>query len=238
MPRTPDIANLQRIALKIFLDDESVLEPRDVIPVFHRWIQTQAVDGLLIDVADYSHMATGPCVLLVAHEGHYILARAGGRLGLQYARRQPLDGALPDRLAALGRMLLDAGRLLEADTSLPGPVRFRGHEIECVANDRLLAPNRAETLTAFRPALDEFLAILSAGAGWTLTQEADPRARFEVLAHTPGVATLDTIAERLRYSNASHHPDDGRRSIATRGRAARAEDPAPVSPSPSGRGPQ
>ena len=56
----PDVANLQRIALKIFLDDESVLEPADVIQVFHRWIQTRAVDGLLIDVADYSHMATGP----------------------------------------------------------------------------------------------------------------------------------------------------------------------------------
>ena len=57
-PRTPDVANLQRIVLKIFLDEESVLEPSDVIPVFHPWIQTQAVDGLLIDVADYTHMAT------------------------------------------------------------------------------------------------------------------------------------------------------------------------------------
>ena len=66
----PDVANLQRIALKIFLDDASVLEPGDVIPVFHRWIQRQAVDGLLIDVADFPHMPTGPCVVLVAHEAH------------------------------------------------------------------------------------------------------------------------------------------------------------------------
>ena len=202
-PIAPNIANLQRIALKIFLDDESVLEPGDVIPVFHRWIQTHAVDGLLIDVADYSHMTTGPCVVLVAHEGHYVLDRAGGRLGLQYARRQPLDGPLPDRLATLGRLLLGAGRLLETDTSLPGPVRFRGNEIECIANDRLLAPNRAETRTAIRPALDRFLTTLSAGASWTLTQEADPRARFELLAHTHGAATLDTIAERLRRSDGS-----------------------------------
>ena len=193
----PDVANLQRIALKVFLDDESVLEPGDVIPVFHRWIQTQAVDGLLIDVADYSHMPTGPCVLLVAHEGHYVLDRAGGRLGLQYARRQPLDGPLPARLTAVARTLLRAARLLETDTSLPRPVRFLGNEIECVANDRLLAPNRAETLTAFRPALEGLLTTLSAGAEWTLTQETDPRARFEVLAHTPGAATLDTIADRL-----------------------------------------
>jgi hypothetical protein len=193
----PDIAGLQRIGLKIFLDTESVLDPGDIIPIFHRWIQTQAVDGLLIDVADYSHMATGPCVLLVAHEGHYVLDRAGGRLGLQYARRQPLDGPLSDRLATMGRLLLRAGRLLETDPSLPRPARFRGNEIECVANDRLLAPNRAETLTAFRPALDAFLTTLSAGATWTLTREPDSRARFEVLANTPDAATLDTIAGRL-----------------------------------------
>ena len=193
----PDISGLQRIALKIFLDNESVLDPGDVIPLFHRWIQTQAVDGLLIDVADYSHMATGPCVLLVAHEGHYVLDRAGGRPGLQYARRQPLDGPLSDRLATLGRLLLRAGRLLETDTSLPRPVRFLGNEIGCVANDRLLAPNRAETLTEFRPALNAFLTTLSAGANWTLTREPDSRARFEVLARTPGAATLDTIAGRL-----------------------------------------
>ena len=193
----PDITDLQRIALKIYLDDESVLEPADVIPIFHRWIQTQAVDGLLIDVADYSHMATGPCVLLVAHEGHYVLDRAGGRLGLQYARRQPLDGPLADRLATLGRLLLRAGRLLETETSLPRPVRFLGNEIGCVANDRLLAPNRAETLTAFRPALNGFLTTLSAGASWTVTRESDSRARFEILANTPDAAALDTLAERL-----------------------------------------
>ena len=133
----------------------------------------------------------------MAHEGHYVLDRAGGRLGLQYARRQPLDGPLQDRLAALGRILLGAGRLLETDTSLPGTVRFRGNEIECIANDRLLAPNLAETLTALEPALDTFLTTLSAGAEWTLTRGGDPRARFEVLAHTAGAETLDTIAERL-----------------------------------------
>ena len=191
------VADLQRIALKIFLDDASAIAPQDVVPVFHRWIQTQAVDGLLIDVADYSHLPTGPCVLLVAHEGHYVLDRSGDRLGLQYARRQPLQGPLPDRLAALGRTLLRAGRLLEADPSLPGPVRFGGHEIECVANDRLLAPNRMETLTALQPALESFLNVLSAGADWTLTREADPRARFGILARTAGPATLDTLAERL-----------------------------------------
>jgi hypothetical protein len=194
---TPDVTNLQRISLKIFLASESVLDPRDVIPVFHRWIQTQAVDGILIDVANYSHMATGPCVLLVAHEGHYILDRTGGRLGLRYTRRQPLDGTLPDRLVTLGRTLVRAGRLLETEVSLSGPVRFNGHEIECLANDRLLAPNEANTLTAFRPSIDTFLSTLSPGSDWALTHDSDPLALFGVTAHAPEAASLETIAARL-----------------------------------------
>ena len=39
--------------------------------MFHRWIQTRAVDGLLIDVADYTHLKDGPQVLLAGHEGNY-----------------------------------------------------------------------------------------------------------------------------------------------------------------------
>ena len=60
----PLVDDLQRVALKVFLTNDSELDPRDAIPVFHRWIQTQAVNGLLIDVADYAHLPSGPAVLL------------------------------------------------------------------------------------------------------------------------------------------------------------------------------
>ena len=86
-PPLARVAELQRLSVKLFLADDGRPEPRDVIPVFHRWIQTSAVDGLLIDVADYAHLPTGPSVLLVAHEGHYVLDGGGGRLGLRYVRR-------------------------------------------------------------------------------------------------------------------------------------------------------
>jgi len=188
---------LQRIALKIFLDDEAVLDPRDVIPIFHRWIQTSAVDGLLIDVADYTHMTSGPSVLLAAHEGHYAIEQSGGRLGIQYARRADQKGALAERLHAAARTLVKAGRLLEADTSLGGQVRFRGDQLECLANDRLSAPNRRETLEAFRPAVESLLATLGPDDDWSLTQEADERERFGVLATSGSGAGLDLLEARL-----------------------------------------
>ena len=192
-----DIGALQRIAVKLFLTDDAVLEPRSVIPVFHRWIQTHAVDGLLIDVADYSHMATGPCVLLVAHEGHYALDRTDGRLGLQYTRTRPLEGPLADRLASITRTLLGAAQLLETESTLTGPVRFAGNEIECVANDRLLAPNDGATLAAIRPALDRVLTAWLHSTAWTLTRMPDPRAPFRVTARAEQATPLATIAARL-----------------------------------------
>ncbi len=196
-PVMTDIDDVQRIALTVFLADDSHLDPRDVIPVFHRWIQTHAVDGLLIDVADYTHLPTGPSVLLVAHEGQYSLDRTDGRLGLQYTRTRPLAGTLGERLRVLGRTLAHAAGLLETDSTLRGAVRFAGNELTCVANDRLRAPNTAGTLEAWRPTLDTFFRTVSADAGWSLTREPDPGAPFGVRARTTGSTPLRTITARL-----------------------------------------
>ena len=65
------VDTLQRFGLKLFLQSGQEVDPKSLIPVFHRWIQTGAVGGLLIDVADYTHLAEGPSVLLVGHEGNY-----------------------------------------------------------------------------------------------------------------------------------------------------------------------
>ena len=193
----PDATAVQRIGLKVFLDESSALSPRDVIPVFHRWIQTRAVGGLLIDVADYTHLPTGPLVLLVAHEGRYVLDRGDDRLGLQYVRTQPMDGPLETRLRTVAGTLVRAARLLESDATLPGPVRFRGDEIDWVANDRLLAPNTPETLSAVRPAFESFLGTLSDGAPWTLTSHAEPGTRFGIHARTAAGAPLEALGRRL-----------------------------------------
>lgn len=199
----PDATAVQRIGLKVFLDDGAVLSPRDVIPVFHRWIQTRAVDGMLIDVADYTHLPTGPLVLLVAHEGRYVLDRGDDRLGLQYVRTQPLDGRLETRLRTVAGMLVRAARLLESDATLPGPVRFRGDEIDWVANDRLLAPNTPDTLSAVRPAFESFLGTLSDGAPWTLTPRTGTGTRFGIHARTAAGAPLEVLAGRLDAGSGS-----------------------------------
>ena len=149
-PMEHNVDGLQRFAVKLYLDPRSALAPRACIEIFHRWIQQGAVPGLLIDVADYTHLAGGPRVMLVAHEGDYALDDADGRLGLVYTRKQPLEGPLADRLAAAAAMLLAAAERLERDTAAlaGGGAAFLAGEMAVVANDRLAAPRTAEAETA------------------------------------------------------------------------------------------
>ena len=90
--------NLERVGVKFFCDAGEAVELSELIPVFHRWIQTNALGRLLIDVADYSHMTEGPGVILVGHEGIYAMDETGGRRGLVYYVRRPVDGSLTEHL--------------------------------------------------------------------------------------------------------------------------------------------
>lgn len=191
------IEELQRIGVKLFMVDGVSVRPREFVPVFHRWIQTQAVrDQLLIDVADYEHVPEGPGVLLAAHEGNFSVDLGGGRMGLAYTRKAPLPGTVADRLRGAARSLLGACRLLEGEPALGGRIRFRGDELQVFANDRLHAPNTAATLMAFQPALQALLRVLYGDVACAVTPEADPRERFGVRVRAPMPTSVRELLER------------------------------------------
>ena len=43
------VSQLQRIGFKLFVAKTSSFALREIVPVYHRWIQQRAVEGLLID---------------------------------------------------------------------------------------------------------------------------------------------------------------------------------------------
>lgn len=193
-----DAAALQRFSLKLFADPASAGTPSTIIPVFHHWIQEHAVPGLLIDVADYTHLVDGPSVLLVAHEAHYAIDETGGRPGLSYTRKQPLEGAFGERLATAAAALITAARRLEQDTSrmTGGGITFPGNEMEFVANDRLAAARGAEAENALRNELAAFVGRLFGGAEVEVQplQDAD---RLGFTLKTAGTVPLDTLLSRV-----------------------------------------
>jgi hypothetical protein len=170
--------NVQHVNVKIFAEDPAI-DLAGAIPVFHRWIQGNVCEELLIDVADYRHVPAGPGVLLVGHEANYSLDLSSDRLGLLYNRKAWRDGPPRDKLSQAFHAALAACRRLEQEPEFQGRLKFSSGDCEVIINDRLLAPNTDATWQALKPAFEEFFGGLY-GPGVTFERSADPRERFRV----------------------------------------------------------
>jgi hypothetical protein len=183
---------VRQLSVKLFAEDGADFDQAALIPIFHEWIRRKRLeDRLLIDVADYRHVADGPGVMLVAHEAHYGLDRGGGRLGLLCSRKRDEPGDAAARLREAARDALRACHYLEREPAFP--LRFLGGELELRVQSRLLAPNTPETLAAFRPDLEAFLADLYPGSDVRTEHLDDPRQAFGVrvrAAENPPVEEL------------------------------------------------
>ena len=90
--------NLQHVNIKFFVDGELTADLEQFINVFHRLVAEQAMDEMMIDVADYRHVPAGPGVVMVGLEADYAIDQKDGRYGLRYNRKAPLEGSNQDRL--------------------------------------------------------------------------------------------------------------------------------------------
>src|SRR5579871_4763484 len=141
---------LHRLGIKFFAADPASIRLEEFIPLFHGWIQRQALPGhMLIDVHDYSHMHNGPGILLVAHEANFSIDSMDGPAGLLYYRKTPTSLPAAGHIATVIGSALDACRLLEKETA----VRLKTDVIRVIANDRLEAPNDDATFEQLKPAL-------------------------------------------------------------------------------------
>ncbi len=145
--------SVNRITIKFFIAGGEGYEVTNVTPIFHRWIQTEAVPGLLIDVADYKHVAEGPGIILIGHEVDYALDMGHGRAGFLTRRKRLNGGTLADNLQEALATAVTAAHQFAQDTGLA----LRPDEIEITFPDRLHAPNNAETFAQFQ---GETLAVL------------------------------------------------------------------------------
>ena len=168
------------------------------IPVFHRWIQEQALPGLLIDVADYRHVPEGPGVVLVAHDAIYGLDQGGGRLGLLYNRRTALDAAPGEALAQAFRAALTACRKLEQEAEFGGALSFCGGGCEVVVNDRAAAPNDANGAARLRAVLEPLLDRLWGAGSYAVSRLGEARDRLGLCARSNAAPAAADLLNRLR----------------------------------------
>jgi len=174
--------NPQHFQVKVFALAPWPADIGGAIQVFHRWIRQGALPEMLIDVADYHHVPAGPGILLVAHEAHYSLDLRGNRLGLQYARRAALEGTTESKLRQAIDAAVHACRRLESEPEFAGRLRFNTGELEIRVNDRLLAPNIAQTWEALRPAFTACLDAIWGCGGYRVRHSGDARELLTVQA--------------------------------------------------------
>jgi hypothetical protein len=143
-----------KFGVKFSFTNSAAKPLKDFIPVFHGWIQRQALPGhMLLDVHDYSHVHHGPGILLVAHEANISIDGAEGRRGLVYIRKQP--ASLKEIVAAAHETAKLLGEPFDASA------------FEVFANDRLATPSVAQ---------------ITAATGGTVSRKVvDPRERVTFL---------------------------------------------------------
>jgi hypothetical protein len=172
------------VNVKIFAAGAETLDLARLVPVFHRWIQESVCEELLIDVADYRHVPSGPGVILVGHEANYSLDNGRNRLGLLYNRKAALPGRAREKITQVFRAALLACRRLEEDPELSPDLKFDAGEAEIVINDRLLAPNTDETFEKLKPELVLALNEIYGSSEVRVERLGEPRERLRVSVHT------------------------------------------------------
>jgi hypothetical protein len=167
---------IQHVRLKVFAREPVSIDLGDAIPIFHRWIQNHVCPEMLIDVADYRHVANGPGVMLIGHEANYSLDMAKGRLGLVYNRKQAGGGAQENLRQAFDAAIAACNRL-EREPDFAGKLKFSS-ECEFSINDRLLAPNQEDTYLALKPEFDRFFSGIWGPGAYSMERKGEPRELF------------------------------------------------------------
>lgn len=185
----------QQISVKVFAREASV-DLSAFIPIFHRWIQESRMpDHLLIDVADYAHVADGPGVVLVGHQAHIGVDAERGPLGLVYNRKRDQPGELEAKLLEAARFALTAAAALESDPAQV--IHFRGDRVRVAIMSRRFGAADEATWAAARPAVEALAARLWPGAKVSFSPRVDAREPFAVDLESGTAATLPELLARL-----------------------------------------
>jgi len=126
---------------------------------FTKWIQESSIPGVLIDVADYSHMHEGLGVILAGHEYIFSLDQQEGVNGLRVAYRLNSEDSLASRIKA-GYDLVKKGAELLASANIS--ISVSSEECYVGVADRLNVTDSVskDLLAATKEALGESVSCL------------------------------------------------------------------------------
>ncbi len=188
---------LQKIGVKFFVEKGGDIPLGSLIPVFHRWIQEDKLEGMLVDVAEYTHVYQGPGVILIAHEANYSLDETDGKRGFLYNQKRTPEKKVEEHLRTAFRRVLQACDLMEKAPETGGKMKFAMGHFQVFLNSRLEAPYNAESLGQLEETLNPFLNWFCEGEKYLLLPEKDPRKLTGFEVKVGKIADLKVLLERL-----------------------------------------
>ena len=189
--------DLQKINVKFFVEKGDGMPLADLIPVFHRWIQQDKLEGMLIDVTEYTHVYQGPGLLLIAHEANYSLDEMDGKRGLLYNQKRAPEKSAEEHLKPAFRRALQACSLLEKEPEVVGNIKFAVNHLQVFVNDRLVAPHHSQNYEELEKVLKPLLDSLYEGAKHLLIAERDPKKRTGFEVKVEKAFELETLLAKL-----------------------------------------
>lgn len=192
--------DLYKINIKLHARPGSFAEG-EFVPIFHRWIQSQSLPNhLLIDVADYDHVHDGPGTVLIGSEANVHIERSHDQFGLMYVRKRPIAAAttLEERLRYVLASTLAAAEKLEQEPELAARLKFNTDEFWIQSNDRLAAPNTAESYEALKPVLQLLTSAMDVYAPASLERVANsPQELLTIRIALSSPASLEALRQRV-----------------------------------------
>ena len=185
----------KRLGVKFSLKQAPRLQPADILPIFQRWIQQHAIEGMLIDVIDYKHVHQAPSLILIGDELDCAWDLTDGETGLYYIRKRALPASLPDALRLVFRLALAAVRRLQDDSG--GELQFDCATAKISFLDRQHYRNQPAVFAALQPELTAFLSRLYAGEVELTQFYEDPRQIFAVRCTVRQPVSMEDLLKRL-----------------------------------------
>ena len=187
---------LQKLSVKLFVEQPNSIPLTDFIDVFHGWIQ--ATDGVYHDVADYSHMRAGPGIVLVADKANISIDETGGRRGLVFSQKSRLAGSNQEKFSAVLRSALEHCAKLEGEPALRGKLRFAANEAVVSLNDRLAGVNSQESFEQIKGDVEAVARQVFGGAAVSVERDDDSRQRLNARIKTNAAVNLRQALSNLQ----------------------------------------
>jgi hypothetical protein len=167
--------DLHKVNVKFFAEKGSEIPLAAFIPVFHRWIQEDKLEGFLVDVTEYTHVHQGPGVLIIAQEANYSVDEAEGKRSFMVAQKRVPEKKAEEHLKTAFRRALQAASFLESEKEFVGKLKFSTGHFEVTINDRLVAPGGSASQAEIEKHLKPFLDNLYGAGSYQLTGEKDAK---------------------------------------------------------------